>query len=132
MASRLRKSLNLVRVVFIHTLAISELDGRFLHNHCSDPESDCRRLLGSTPATQRSRLRPCRIKAHEVAVFCAWCIRYQACDILRDGIYLHNGLTDLDSVCGRLLGSMAAFQQYKVRLFHIKTQEVAVFCGENL
>jgi len=51
-ASELRKSLTLVRVVFIDTLAISELDGRFLHNHHSDPESDCGRLLGWTPATQ--------------------------------------------------------------------------------
>ena len=32
-ASELRKSLTLIRVVFIDTLAISELDGRFLHNH---------------------------------------------------------------------------------------------------
>jgi len=39
-------------------LAISELDGRFLHNHCSDPGSDCGRLLSSTPATQRDKVRP--------------------------------------------------------------------------
>jgi len=49
-ASELRKSLTLVRVVFIDTLALPELDVRFLHNHCSDPESDCGRSLGSTPA----------------------------------------------------------------------------------
>jgi len=42
-ASKLRKSLTFVRVVFIDTLAIQELNGRFLHNHCSDPESDCGR-----------------------------------------------------------------------------------------
>jgi len=41
-------------------------------------------------------------------------------------------LTDLESVCGRLLGLAPAFQQYKVRLCRIKTQEVAVFCGEDL
>jgi len=40
-ALELRKSLPFVRVVFIDTLAIQELDGRFLHNHCSDPESHC-------------------------------------------------------------------------------------------
>jgi len=60
-ASKLRKSLTLMRVVFIDTLAISELDGRFLHNHCSDTESDCGRLLGSTPATQTYKGRLCRI-----------------------------------------------------------------------
>jgi len=48
-ASKLRKSLTLVRVVFIGTLAISELDGRFLHDHTSDHGPDCGRLLGSTP-----------------------------------------------------------------------------------
>jgi len=89
-ASKLRKSLTLVSVVFIDTLAIPELDGRFLHNHRSDPDSDCGRLLGSTPATQRYKVRPCRIKAHEVAVFCAGCIRYQAGNTLLDGRYLHN------------------------------------------
>ena len=39
-------------------LAISELDGGFLHSHCSDPGSDCGRLLSSTPATQRYKIRP--------------------------------------------------------------------------
>jgi len=33
-ASKLRKSLTLMRVVIIDTLAISELDGRSLHNQC--------------------------------------------------------------------------------------------------
>jgi len=131
-ASELRKSLTLVRVVFIDTLALSELDGRFFHNHCSDPESDCGGLLGCTPATQWYKVRPCHIKTHEIAVFCAGCIRYQAGDILLDGRYLHNHWTDFDSVCGRLLGLTPAFQQYKVRLCHIKTQDIAVFCGEDL
>ena len=67
-ASELRKWLTLVRVVFIDTtLAISELDGRFLHNHRSDPESDCGRLLGSTPATWSYKLRLCLIRTHESA-----------------------------------------------------------------
>jgi len=39
-------------------LAIPELDGRLLHNHCSDPGSDCGILLGSTPATQRYKVCP--------------------------------------------------------------------------
>jgi len=42
-------------------LAISELDYRYLYNHCFDPGSDCGRLLGSTPARQRYNGRPCRI-----------------------------------------------------------------------
>ena len=49
-ASALRKSLTLVRVVFIDTLALTELDVRFLHNHWADSESDCGRLLASMPA----------------------------------------------------------------------------------
>jgi len=70
MASRLRISLTLVRVVFISTLAIRELDGRFLHDRSSDPESDCVRMLGSTLATQRYRGRLSDIKAQEIAVLC--------------------------------------------------------------
>jgi len=50
-ASKLMKSLTLVGVVFIETLEIAELDGIYLHNHCSDPGTDGGRLLGSTPAT---------------------------------------------------------------------------------
>ena len=50
-ASKLRKSLTLVRVVFIDTLALPELDVRFLHNRSSDSGSDCGRLLGSMPAS---------------------------------------------------------------------------------
>jgi len=37
-------------------LAISELDGRLLNNHPSDPVSDCGILLHSTPATQRYKV----------------------------------------------------------------------------
>jgi len=73
-ASKLRKSLTLVSVVFIDTLAIPELDGRLLHNHCSDPESDCGRLLGSTPATQRYKGRLYGIKTQKVADPCECCL----------------------------------------------------------
>jgi len=38
--SDLMKSLPLVRVVFIYTLGIPELNGRFLHKCCADPGSD--------------------------------------------------------------------------------------------
>ena len=65
--SKLRKSLTLVTVVIIAPLAIPALDGRLLHNHCSDPESDVGRLLGSTPATRRYEGRLCCIKTHESA-----------------------------------------------------------------
>jgi len=119
-ASKLRKSLTLMRVVFIDTLAISELDGGFLHNHPSDPDSDCGRLLGWMPATQWYKVRPCHIGTHEIAVFCAGCIRYQAGDILLDGRYLHNRWLDLDSVCRRLLGLTPAFQRYNVCLCRIE------------
>jgi len=79
-ASKLRKSLTFVRVVFIVTLAIPELDGRFLYNHCSDPESDCGRLLGLTPATQRYKGRLCGIKAQEIADLCESCLYRYAGD----------------------------------------------------
>jgi len=69
-ASKPTKWLTLVGVVFIGPLAIPELDGRFLDDHCADPESDCRRLLGSMPATQWYKVRPCHIQAQEIAVFC--------------------------------------------------------------
>jgi len=49
-ASKVRKSLTLVRVVFIDTLPLPELDVRFLHNRSADSGSDCGRSLGSTPA----------------------------------------------------------------------------------
>jgi len=127
-ASKLRKSLTFVRVVFIDTLAIQELDGRFLHNHCSDPESDCGRSLGSTPATQWCKVRPCRIKTQEIAVFCRGCIRYQAGNTLLDGRLLYNRLTDPDVLCRRLLGLTPAIQWYKVCPCHIETREIAVFC----
>jgi len=128
------KSLTLVRVVFIAstTLAIPEFDSGFLHNHYSDPESDCGGLLVSAPAMQWYKVGPCRIKTHEIAVFCAGCIRYQAGDILFDGILLHNHSTDFDALCGRLLGLTPAFQSYKVRLCRVETQKFAVFYGGSI
>jgi len=50
-ASELRKSLTLVRVVFIDTLALAELDVRSLHDRWAESGSDCGRLLGPTPAS---------------------------------------------------------------------------------
>jgi len=73
-ALKLMKSLTLVRVVFIGTLGIPKLDGRFLHNCWADPGSDCGRLLGSTPATQRYKGRLCRIETHEIANPCESCL----------------------------------------------------------
>jgi len=55
-------------------LAIPKLDGRFLHNRWADPGSDCGRLLGLTPATQRYEGRLCRIEAHEIANPCESCL----------------------------------------------------------
>ena len=65
-ASGLMKSLTLLGVVFIGTLAIPELDGRFIHDRWTNPESDCGRLLGSTPATQRYKIHPSTILIHDV------------------------------------------------------------------
>jgi len=71
---KLWKSLTLLRVVFIYTMAIPELDCRFLHNHCSDPDSDCGRSLGSTPATQRYKGRLCDINTQKFADPCECCL----------------------------------------------------------
>ena len=47
-----------------------ELDGRILHNRWPDSNSVFWRLLGSTPATRRYKVRLCRTKTHEIAVLC--------------------------------------------------------------
>jgi len=52
-ASKLMQLLTIVRVVFIGTLAIRELDGRFLQNCLADSGSDFGRLLSTLPAMQR-------------------------------------------------------------------------------
>ena len=46
------------------------LDGRLLHDYSTDSNSVCRRLLGSTPATRRYKVRTSRIKTQDFAVFC--------------------------------------------------------------
>jgi len=73
-ASKVRKSLTLVRVVCIDTLAIPELDGRFLHKCLADPGSECGRLLGSTPATQRYKGRLCCIRTQEISDLYGSCL----------------------------------------------------------
>ena len=73
-ASRLRKSLTLARVVFIDTLVIPELDGGFLHNRWADPRLDCGRLLVSTPALPRYKGCLCRIEAPEIADYYSGCL----------------------------------------------------------
>jgi len=57
-ASKPMKSLTLVGVVFIGTLAFPDLDGRFLHDRWTNPESDCGRLSGTMPATQLYKTDP--------------------------------------------------------------------------
>jgi len=96
------------------------LDGGCLHNRGADLDSVCRRLLGMMPAFQRYKVRLYGIKAHELAVFCRGCIRYQASDILLDGRLLNDHWRESDSLCRRLLGLTPASQRYKVRLCHIK------------
>jgi len=51
-ALKLMKSLTLVGVAFIDTLAIPELNGSFLHDRLADCGSDWGRLLGWMPASQ--------------------------------------------------------------------------------
>jgi len=128
-ASKLRRSLTLVSVVFIDTLALPELDVRFRHSHCSNPESDCGRSLDSTPATQQYKGRLCRIRSQEIADPCESCLDRYPGDLSLDAGLLHNRGTDLESVCEELLGSTPASQRYKARPCHIKAYEIAVFCA---
>ena len=60
------------------------LDGRLLHDHLTDFDSVCGRLLGSTPASRRCKVRLSRINGQEFGVFCGGSIRYPAGDILLD------------------------------------------------
>jgi len=105
------------------------LDGRLLHNRWADLDALCGWLLALTPASQRYRVRLCRIRTQEIAVFCGEDLYSRHGDILLDGKLLHNRWTDFDAICGGLLGSMSASQRCKVRLCRIKTQHIAVFCG---
>ena len=51
------------------------LDGRFLHNHCVYSTSVSWRLLSSSVATQRYKVRLYRMKTQEVTVFCEGSLR---------------------------------------------------------
>jgi len=57
------------------------LNGRLLHNRRTNFDALYRRTLGFMPAFQRYKVRLCRIKAHEFAVFSGGCIRHQGGDI---------------------------------------------------
>jgi len=108
------------------------LDGRLLHSHSTDFDSVCERLLVWMPAFQRYKVRLCRIKGQEVAVFCGEDLYSSPGDILLDSGLLHNRWTDFDPLCGRLLGSTPAKQWYKVRICHINTQGIADPCESCL
>jgi len=86
------------------------LDGRLLHNRYTDCDALCWRLLGLTTASQRYKVRLCHIKTQEFTVFCGECIRFQAGNTLLDSRLLHNGWTDSDALCGRLLVMAQASQ----------------------
>ena len=68
------------------------LDGRLLHSRWTDFDTLCRRLLDLTPAFQLYKVRLCRIKAQEIAVFCGEDLYSTSSpgDILFDGRLLHN------------------------------------------
>jgi len=92
------------------------LDGRILHNRETDFDALCRRMLDLTPALYQYKVRLCRIKTQEVAVFGEGDLYSTSpSDIFLQSRLLNDPWTDLDALCGRLLGSMSAFQWYKVR-----------------
>ena len=64
--SKLMKLLSSIEVVLGSPGEIL-LDSRFLHNHCRYSNSDCGRLLGSTSASRRYKVRLCRIKTQDLA-----------------------------------------------------------------
>ena len=102
------------------------LNGRLLHNHLTDFDTICGRLLDLTPAFQPYKVRLCRIKAQEIAVFCGEDLYSTSSpgDILFDGRLLHNQLMDFDSVSGRLFSSPPASQKYKIHPFAIFIHDV--------
>jgi len=69
-ASKLRESLSSVEGVLGSNPGGILLDGRLLHDYLTDSSSVCGRLLGSTPATRREKVRLCGIKTQEIAVLC--------------------------------------------------------------
>jgi len=101
------QSLTIMVVVFIDTLAPPGLDVRFLHNRCADSGSDCRGLLGMTPASRW-------YKVHISTTF------IQTVRGLNGGLgipeldrrSLHNRSSDPGSDCWRLLCSTPAAQRY--------------------
>jgi len=68
-------------------------------------------------------VRPCRIKAQEVTVFCGEDLYCSRGDLLLDGRLLHDHSCDPESDCWRLLSPTPATQRYKVRLCRIEAQE---------
>jgi len=90
------------------------LDGRYLHNRGTDFDALCRGLLVLMPASRRYKVRLCRIRTQEFAVFCGGYIRYTAGDILLDGGFLDDRGTDSDALCGRLLAMTQSSQRYKI------------------
>jgi len=99
------KSLTLVGVGFIDTLAIPELDGSFLHDRLADCGSDCGRLLGWMPASQSCKIYPSANFIDEVTGLNGVLAIPEP-----DGRSLHDRGADSGSNCGRLLGSMPASQ----------------------
>ena len=119
-ASRLMKSLTLVRIAFIDTLAIPELDGRFLHDRWANSVSDCGRLLGSMPASQSCKVYPTANFIHEVTGLSGVLAIPEL-----DGGFLHHHCSDPGPDCRRLLGSTPATQWYKWPHYRMRTHEIA-------
>ena len=89
------------------------------------------RLLGSFSASQRYRIRLCRMKTQEVTVSCGEGLYVNPSGTLLDGRLLHNRSSDCGFVSWKMLGSFSAAQRYKVHPYRMKTQEVAVLCRSS-
>jgi len=84
------------------------------------------------PAIRQYEVRPCGIKAQDFAVVSGGGLREHAGGTLLDGQFLHDHLTDSNSVCRRMLGSTPATQRCELHPCSIKTQDFALFSGVTI
>ena len=81
-----------------------------------------------TSATRRHKVCRWLLNTHEIAVFCRWGLDSPS-RILLDDRFFQNCCSNSTSVFWKLFRSISASQQYKIRPYRMKTQEVTDSCG---